>query len=342
VKPLADLRVVEFATVGGVPFCAWWLAQQGANVTRIVNPKPSELGVPVAAEADLGAWARTTLPLDLKSHAGKALACEEILNADILIEGFRPGVMERLGLGPKDCHQFNPQLIFARVVGWDREGPWADRAGHDINYVAMTGVLHALGSNTVPINLIGDLAGGAQYAAMGILAGLHARTTSGKGCVVDVNMTDGVLHLLTAVFARLDVGAWHDSPAANVIDGGVPWYRTYQTADHRYIAVGAIEERFYHNFVRGLGLAPEALPPRSDATQHGLLAETFQRCFAARSMHAWAQHFSPLEACVTPVLSLGEARDDPTNHNAFLPRISDRLPRIPRAVPRLTPISEHL
>jgi alpha-methylacyl-CoA racemase len=325
-----------------VPFCAWWLAQQGANITRIVNPKPAELGVPVAAEANLGTWARTTRSLDLKSPTGKALAREEILNADILIEGFRPGVMERLGLGPKDCHQFNPRLIFARVVGWDRRGPWADRAGHDINYVAMTGVLHALGSQTVPINLIGDLAGGAQYAAMGILAGLYARTTSGQGCVVDVNMTDGVLHLLTAVFARLDVGAWCDSPASNVIDGGVPWYRTYQTLDQRFMAVGAIEERFYHNFVRGLGLAPEALPPRGDPTQHGVLTETFQRCFSARSMHAWAQHFSSLEACVTPVLSLSEARDDPMHRNLFLPPSPDHLPRIPSAVPRLTSINEPL
>jgi alpha-methylacyl-CoA racemase len=221
-KPYAGLRVVEFATVGGVPFCAWWLAQQGAQVLRIQNPQAQPLGVPVAAGADIGTWQRDTRTLDLKTAQGRAEAMDAIAKADVLLEGFRPGVMERLGLGPADCHARAPGLVYARIVGWDRAGPWAPRAGHDINYIAMAGALHACGTDTVPVNLVGDLAAGALYAAAGIGAALHARAASGAGCVVDTAMTAGSLHLLTAVFARLGAGAWNDAPASNVIDGGVP------------------------------------------------------------------------------------------------------------------------
>jgi alpha-methylacyl-CoA racemase len=335
-KPLADIRVVEFATVGGVPFCGWWLAQQGAQITRISNPRPPELGVPVDAAADIGAWSRHELMLDLKTEAGCQAALDAIAQADVLLEGFRPGVMERLGLGPQACHALNPALIYARLVGWDRHGPWAQRAGHDINYIAMTGALHAMGAQCVPLNLVGDLAGGALYAAAGILAAIHGRRSSGRGCVVDTAMTHGCLHLLTAVFARLGVNAWQDAPASNVIDGGVPWYRSYMTADGRHMAVGAIEERFYLNFVRGLGLEPDAMPPRNDKARHGELAACFQQRFLARTMAQWATHFSPLEACVTPVLSLREAQSDPVNCGAFA---AHRSLSLPRAVPHLVPIS---
>lgn len=338
-KPLASLRVVEFATVGGVPFCAWWLAQQGAQITRIVNPRPPELGVPVDAAADMGTWERTDVTLDLKTETGCAAALDAIAQADVLLEGFRPGVMERLGLGPQACHARNPALIYARLVGWDRQGPWAQRAGHDINYIAMSGALHAIGPQCVPLNLIGDLAGGALYAAMGILAALHARTASGQGCVVDTAMTHGSLHLLTAVFARLGANAWQDAPASNGIDGGVPWYRSYMTADGRHMAVGAIEERFYLNFVHGLGLEPDALPPRNDKARHGELAACFQQRFLTRSMAHWAAHFSTLEACVTPVLSLREARADPVNQAAFGTDASDAARNIPRTAPHLSPVS---
>jgi alpha-methylacyl-CoA racemase len=339
VKPLSDLRVVEFATVGGVPFCGWWLAQQGAQITRIVNPRPPELGVPVDAAADIGTWGRDDLTLDLKTELGRAAALDAIAQADVLLEGFRPGVMERLGLGPLDCHARKPALIYARIVGWDRQGPWAQRAGHDINYIAMSGALHAIGPQCVPLNLIGDLAGGALYAASGILAALHARTSSGHGCVVDTAMTHGSLHLLTAVFARLGVNAWQDAPASNVIDGGVPWYRSYMTADGRHMAVGAIEERFYLNLVQGLELEPDALPPRHDKTRHDELADCFQQRFLTRSMAQWAEHFATLEACVTPVFSLREAQTEPVNLAAFGVRHSHETLSIPRTVPRFTAIS---
>ena len=336
-KPLADVRVVEFATVGGVPFCGWWLAQQGAQVTRIHSPRPPELGVPVDAAADIGRWGRHELTLDLKTEAGRQGALDAMTDADVLLEGFRPGVMERLGLDPQACHALNPALVYARVVGWDRHGPWAQRAGHDINYVAMSGALHAIGAQSVPLNLVGDLAGGALYAAMGILAALHARAASGQGCVVDTAMTRGCLHLLTAVFARLGIDAWQDAPASNVIDGGVPWYRCYMTADGRHMAVGAIEERFYLNFVQGLGLAPEALPPRHDAARHGELAACFQQRFVTRTMAQWAARFEAVDACVTPVLSLREAQFDRVNREAFAASDALDLPNaVPSGVPHFT------
>ncbi len=352
-KPLSSLRVVEFATVGGVPFCGWWLAQHGAQITRIVNPSAPELGVPVAATADIGTWGRDPVALDLKTEAGRNAALDAMAQADILLEGFRPGVMERLGLGPQPCHARNPGLVYARVVGWDRQGPWAHRAGHDINYIAMTGVLHAMGSQSVPLNVVGDLAGGALYAALGILAALHARSASGQGCVVDTAMTHGSVHLLSAVWARLGANAWNDAPASNVIDGGVPWYRSYMTADGRYMAVGAIEERFYLNLLQGLDLHPSAVPARHEAARHGELAACFQQRFLTRSMAHWATHFEVLDACVTPVLSLREAQAHPVNRAAFGPHpypnlhphpLSHPLPHhtalsVPRAVPHLISLS---
>ena len=316
-KPYAGLRVVEFATVGGVPFCAWWLAQQGAQVLRIQNPQAQPLGVPVAAGADIGTWQRDTRTLDLKTAQGRAEAMDAIAKADVLLEGFRPGVMERLGLGPADCHARAPGLVYARIVGWDRAGPWAPRAGHDINYLAMAGALHACGTDTVPVNLVGDLAAGALYAAAGIGAALHARAASGAGCVVDTAMTAGSLHLLTAVFARLGAGAWNDAPASNVIDGGVPWYRCYMTADGRQMAVGAIEERFYLQLLQGLGLEPATMPPRGDASRWPELAGMLQRCFIAQDQAHWAARFEPLDACVTPVLSLAQSRAHPLHQQAW-------------------------
>ncbi len=326
-KPYAGLRVVEFATVGGVPFCAWWLAQQGARILRIQNPQAQPLGVPVAAEADIGTWQRDTLTLDLKTDDGRAAALDAIAKADVLLEGFRPGVMERLGLGPADCHARAPGLVYARIVGWDRDGPWAPRAGHDINYIAMTGALHACGTDTLPLNLVGDLAAGALYAAAGIGAALHARAAHGSGCVVDTAMTAGSLHLLSAVFARLGAGAWNDAPAANVIDGGVPWYRCYMTADGRHMAVGAIEERFYLQLLHGLGLDPATVPPRGDASRWAELAGCLQRCFIAQDQAHWAEHFAPLDACVTPVLSLAQSRAHPLHQSAWADGRPGPVPR---------------
>jgi alpha-methylacyl-CoA racemase len=333
-KPFQGLRVVEFATVGGVPFCAWMLAQHGAQVVRICSPRPRELGVPVSDAGDIGGWEREDITLDLKSALGRERALALLDEADVLIEGFRPGVMERLGLGPKECHERNPGLVYARLVGWNRNGPWAQAAGHDINYIAMAGALHAVGSDTVPLNLVGDIGGGALYLAFGIAAALQARAASGRGCVVDTAMTDGAVHLLSAVYGRLGVGIWNDTPASNVIDGGVPWYRTYETADGRHMAVGAIEERFYLNLLRVLGLDPAQLPARSERGQWNSLAAVFAARFREADMDEWARRFDGAEACTTPVLTLTDARRHDITRAAFEQR-QDVL--LPQAVPSFYP-----
>ncbi|MCP5282690.1 MAG: CoA transferase [Rhodoferax sp.] len=316
-KPYAGLQVVEFATVGGVPFCGWWLAQQGAQVLRIANPQARELGVPVPADGDIGQWGRQSITLDIKSAQGQAEALRAIDTADVLLEGFRPGVMERLGLGPQLCHGRNPGLVYARLVGWDRDGAWAQHAGHDINYIAMTGALHALGAEQVPLNLVGDIGGGALYALAGVGAALFARSRNGRGCVVDTAMAAGSLHLMSAIWGRMAAGAWTDAPASNVIDGGVPWYRTYRTRDGRHMAVGAIEHRFYLNLLQGLDLDPAALEPREDPARWPALAAALAQRFATQDQYHWAQHFEKREACVTPVLSLHEARAHPVNQKSF-------------------------
>jgi len=325
-KPYAGLRVVEFATVGGVPFCAWWLLQQGSSVLRVQSPRPVELGVPVAPEGDIGQWERETAVHDLKTDEGRIAALRAIADADVLLEGFRAGVMERLGLGPTECLQHNPRLVYARLAGWDRASAWAQRAGHDINYAAMAGALHACGPDNVSVNLIADIGGGALYACSGIGAALFARASSGKGCVVDVAMVAGSAHLLSAVYGRLRVDAWNDAPAANVIDGGVPWYRTYRTRDDRHMAVGAIEQRFYDALLLALTLNAADIPARSDKTRWPALAAALQARFAAHDQAHWARHFESVDACVTPVLNLHEARTHPVNQRVFTAAIPAAVP----------------
>jgi alpha-methylacyl-CoA racemase len=312
---LQGLRVVEFASVGGVPFCALLLAQMGAQVCQIRNPNMPELGVPVAPEADMGRWSRHIVKLDLKTPQGHAAAMALVAQADALIEGFRPGVMEKLGLGPDACRAASPGLVYGRLTGWGQTGPWASKAGHDINFIAMSGALHAMGTRqgppVPPINLVGDLAGGALYLALAITAALLRRTRSGEGCVIDAAMTDGAAHLLSGVYGRLAAGAWNDHPASNVIDGGVPWYQCYRCADGGWMAVGAIETRFYLIFVQALDLDPAALPDRTDPGNWPALQELFGRCFASRPRAHWEHVFESLDACVTPVLSLSEATRHP-------------------------------
>ncbi|MFT0545592.1 CaiB/BaiF CoA transferase family protein [Allopusillimonas ginsengisoli] len=329
---LQDLKVVEFATVGGVPHCAWLLAQHGAQVTRIMNPKPPDLGVPVTAAGDLGIWERQLCPLDLKSDAGRNAALDLIKTADVLLEGFRPGVMERLGLGPDVCHSVNTGLVYARLVGWDRKGPWAKRAGHDINYIAMSGALHAMGSRDLPINLVADIGGGALYMAFGIMAAIHHRNRTRQGSVVDTSMTAGSMHLMTNIFGRLGVQAWNDAPTSNVIDGGVPWYSCYETADNRHMAVGAIETRFYENLLAGLGFETHELPDRSEARHWPGLAQSFSTRFKTASLAHWSSVFESIEACVTPVLRLKEARQHPVTGPLFQANSAS----VPKAVPYIT------
>lgn len=305
---LTGLRVVEFAAIGPVPWSAMVLADLGASVVRIERPGS-------ASDKDtLGAVRRGRLQveLDLKSAEGRGEALCLIESADILLEGLRPGVMERLGLGPEDAFKRNPRLVYGRMTGWGQKGPMAQQAGHDINYIALTGALHAIGTADKPVpplNLIGDFGGGGAFLIIGLLAALWQVQASGRGQVVDAAMVDGSAALMAMIYSRYVLGQWKDQRAANPLDGGLPWYDTYRTADGKFMAVGALEPQFYDELLERLGLAG-ALPDRSDQASWPIIRDRFTQAFAGRTRDEWAQHFAGSDACVSPVLSLAEAPRD--------------------------------
>ncbi len=293
------------------------LSDLGADVLRIERPEPVDLGLPTPREYDLLSRGRRSIAVDLKNVAGVAAVRELIRRADVLIEGFRPGVTERLGLGPDDCLAINPRLIYGRVTGWGQQGPLAGAAGHDISYIALTGVLHSIGPKhgppVPPLNLVGDFAGGALYLAFGLVAALLERVRSGTGQVVDAAMVDGAASLMTSVYGRRAAGAWTDARGENQLDGGAPWYAVYETADARYVCVGAIEERFYRELLRRLGLDREDLPDRHDRSSWPLLRERFAEVFRTRTRDEWSEVMEGSDACFAPVLSLTEAPAHPHN-----------------------------
>ncbi|MGH2472524.1 MAG: CaiB/BaiF CoA transferase family protein [Candidatus Limnocylindria bacterium] len=315
--PLTGIRVVELSGIGPGPFCAMLLSDLGADVLRIERPEPVDLGLPTPREYDLLSRGRRSIAVDLKNVAGVAAVRELIRRADVLIEGFRPGVTERLGLGPDDCLAINPRLIYGRVTGWGQQGPLAGAAGHDISYIALTGVLHSIGPKhgppVPPLNLVGDFAGGALYLALGLVAALLERVRSGTGQVVDAAMVDGAASLMTSVYGRRAAGAWTDARGENQLDGGAPWYAVYETADARYVCVGAIEERFYRELLRRLGLDREDLPDRHDRSSWPLLRERFAEVFRTRTRDEWSEVMEGSDACFAPVLSLTEAPAHPHN-----------------------------
>jgi alpha-methylacyl-CoA racemase len=305
--PLEGVRVVELAGIGPGPFAAAQLAALGADVLRVVRP-----GDPPSGADGLGSG-RPVLPADLKDPAVTLLILNAVSVADVLLESFRPGVCERLGLGPQVCLSRNPRLVYARVTGWGQTGPRAGEVGHDINYLSLTGALHAIGAAggppVPPLNLLADFAGGSMFAVTGVLAALFARQATGTGQVVDVAMVDGVSALLTMVWGMFSAGAWRDERGANLLDGGAPFYTVYRCADDRYVAVGALEESFYAALLAGLEL-PD-LPPRDGPENWPALRERFAAAFLSRPRADWLERFSASPACVTPVLSLTEARRDP-------------------------------
>ena len=315
--PLSGLRVLEFAGLGAGPFCGMMLADMGADVVRIDRPGPdlkSQL-IP-EARADLMSRGRRSIVVDLKSPDGVALALELVAKADALIEGLRPGVMERLGLGPDDCHSRNPRLIYGRVTGWGRTGPLAQTAGHDINYVALSGVLHAIGEGggppIVPLNLAGDFAGGGLMLAFGILAALYERERSGKGQVVDTAMVDGAALLATFAHGLMAVGRWQDERGANLLDGGAHFYGCYECSDGQHIAIGPLEPEFYAQFLERAGLEPKDWPQYEPA-RWPELRQRLVEVIRTRSQAEWCQIFEGSDACVAPVLSLTEATHHPHN-----------------------------
>ncbi|MFE1789970.1 CaiB/BaiF CoA transferase family protein [Streptomyces sp. NPDC059525] len=311
--PLAGVRVVELAGIGPGPFAAMLLADLGADVVRVDRPGGGGLAIDPAY--DVTNRNKRSVLVDLKSPEGPARVLELAERADVLIEGFRPGVAERLGVGPEECLARNPALVYGRMTGWGQEGPLARTAGHDIAYIAVTGALGMIGSPegppAVPANLVGDYAGGSLYLVIGVLAALqHARTPGGAGQVVDAAIVDGTAHLTAMIHGMVAAGGWQDRRGVNLLDGGCPFYGTYETSDGRYMAVGALEQQFYDTFVRLLGIADEA-PARKDLARWGELREAVAARFKARTRAEWTELFEGTDACVAPVLSLGEAPHHP-------------------------------
>ena len=331
--PLAGLKVVELAGIGPGPHAAMILADLGADVVRIDRPSGGlQLGPSDAADPTLRG--RRRVAADLKDPAGRETVLRLVERADVLLEGYRPGVTERLGVGPADCHARNPRLVYARMTGWGQDGPSAPRAGHDINYIGLTGVLHAIGRAgerpVPPLNLVGDFGGGSMLVVIGVLAALWEAQRSGRGQVVDAAMVDGASLLAQMVWSLLGQGRWSDDRGANLLDGHAPFYDTYTCADGRHVAVGALEPQFYAALLAGLGLDGEDLPAQYDEAGWPALRARFTGVFATRTRDEWAKAFDGTDACVTPVLAFGEVPAHP--HIAARATIVER-DGIPQAAP---------
>ncbi|MFE7615285.1 CaiB/BaiF CoA transferase family protein [Streptomyces sp. NPDC057496] len=311
--PLAGVRVVELAGIGPGPFAAMLLADLGADVVRVDRPGGAGLGIDPAY--DLTNRNKRSVLVDLKAEGGADRVLDLAERADILIEGYRPGVAERLGVGPGAALARNPRLVYGRMTGWGQDGPLAERAGHDVSYIALSGTLSMIGRPdeppTLPANLVGDYAGGSLYLVVGVLAALqHARTPGGRGQVVDAAIVDGAAHLATMIHGMLAAGGWQDRRGSNLLDGGCPFYGSYETADGQYMAVGPLEQRFYDEFVGLLGIGDE-LPDRGDIACWEELRTAVADRFRTRTRAQWTEVFEGTDACVAPVLSLREAPHHP-------------------------------
>ncbi|MEV5436978.1 CaiB/BaiF CoA-transferase family protein [Streptomyces sp. NPDC052682] len=310
--PLSGVRVVELAGIGPGPFAAMLLADLGADVVRV--DRPGGPGLAIDPAYDITLRNKRSVLVDLKAPDGPDRVLDLAARADVLLEGYRPGVAERLGVGPEACHARNPRLVYGRMTGWGQDGPLARRAGHDLTYLAVTGTLGMIGRPgeppPPPANLLGDYAGGSLYLVVGVLAALHHARVTGTGQVVDAAIVDGASHLAAMIHGMFAAGAWQDRRAANLLDGGCPYYGTYETADGRYMAVGALEERFYDEFLHLLGL-PDQTPPRTDIARWGELRARIEARFRTRTRDEWTAVFEGTDACVAPVLSLAEAPHHP-------------------------------
>ncbi len=311
--PLSGVRVIEIASLAPAPFGCMILADLGADVLRV--DRAERCGPRAAAPVDPLSRGRRSIGLNLKDPAAIDLLLRLTEDADVLVEGFRPGVAERLGFGPGACAERNPGLIFARMTGWGQDGPLAPTAGHDIDYIAISGALSLVGragaAPVPPVNLLGDFGGGGMLLALGILAALVERTSSGLGQVIDAAMVDGSALLTSFVYGLRFTGAWQDKRGVNLLDGGAPFYDTYATSDGEYMAVGALEPQFYAALLAGLGLADAGLPGQHDRNGWPVLRERFAATFAGRTRAEWEQVFAGTDACVSPVLNPAEAPAHP-------------------------------
>ena len=318
--PLAGYRIVEFAGIGPAPMAAMLLADMGATVLRLDRPEQAaDLGIEKPARFNLLNRGRETLKLDLKSPAGLQTALDLIGQADALIEGFRPGTMERIGLGPDICFARNPRLVYGRMTGWGQDGPLAPTAGHDLNYIALTGALHAIGRQgaapTPPLNLVGDFGGGSLYLAFGMVCALLEAAKSGQGQVVDAAMVDGAASLMTSFYGLHAAGLLSDERGEIILDSGAPFYDCYECADGKFLAVAPIEKRFRAVMLERIGLDPACLPSLDDPAQWGKARTILAAHFRSRPRDAWMALLDGSDACVSPVLSLAEAPDHP-HHRA--------------------------
>lgn len=317
--PLADVTIVELAGIGPGPYAGMMLADMGASVIKIDRVGDSAGLFPAARETEIMDRGKRSIQIDLKADAGSSVVLDLVAQSDGLIEGFRPGVTERLGVGPAEALAANPALVYGRVTGWGQDGPLADTAGHDIDYIAVAGALGSIGSvdPEVPLNLVADFGGGGMFLVAGMLAGIISARSTGVGTVVDAAMVDGVAHLMSMMHGGMAGGWWSDGRRRNVLDGAAPFYSVYRTADERHVAVGALEPKFFAELVDGLGLGEEWLARQYDPSSWPELRATLEVAFARRTREEWTEVFSDGDACVAPVMSLSEA---PTH-----PHLEDRV-----------------
>jgi alpha-methylacyl-CoA racemase len=318
--PLAGVKVVELAGIGPGPFAGMMLADMGADVVRI-DRLSGRRGAPTVP-TDVMGRGRRSVALDLKHPDAAPAVLELVRGADVLIEGFRPGVAERLGVGPDVCLQANPRLVYGRMTGWGQDGPYAHSAGHDINYIALSGSLSLFGRRTAPptppVNLVGDFGGGGMLLAFGVVAALHEVARSGQGQVVDAAMVDGAALLASMVWGLRAAGAWEDERGANLLDTGAWYYDVYETADHQWVSIGALEPQFFAELVRLSGLADDGggpVPPQTDPSTWPAGRERLAAVIAARTRDEWCALLEGSDACFAPVLGLGEAPEHP-HHQA--------------------------
>ncbi|MYW97417.1 CoA transferase [Amycolatopsis rubida] len=313
--PLAGVRIVELGGVGPTPFACMLLADLGAEVLRIERPPGYDGGAPIEPRFELMNRGRRGVPLDLKTPDAVAAVLRMVRQADALVEGFRPGVAEKLGLGPGECLAVNPALVYGRMTGWGQDGPLARAAGHDVNYVSLTGVVHSIGEAggppVIPLNLAGDFGGGSLYLALGVVSALLESRTSGQGQVVDAAMVDGSASLMTAFYGFRAAGYWTDERGTNRLDSGAPWYQVYETADCGWISLAANETRFWRNTLRMLGFAEDELPGQHDREHWPEMKKRFAEVFRTKTRDEWCALAEGQDVCLAPVLSMAEAPRHP-------------------------------
>lgn len=345
--PLSGYRVIELAGIGPAPMCAMLLSDMGAEVLRIDRTADAGLGIAMETKYSLLNRGRRSVAFDLKQREATDAVLRLVERADALIEGFRPGVMERLGLGPEVCLARNPRLVYGRMTGWGQEGPLALAAGHDINYIALAGVLHSIGRKgeapVPPLNLVGDFGGGALYLALGVVAGLLEAQKSGKGQVIDAAMVDGAASLLTAIYGMHGSGIWTDNRGENILDTGAHYYEVYETSDGKHVSIGSIETKFYEELLQLSGLKGEELPRQNDRQSWPRMKERLKALFKTKTRDEWCRIMEGSDICFAPVLSMEEAPRHPHNRQretfveldgVVQPAPAPRFSRTPSAVQR--------